>query len=177
MPATHFQLKTLTFVMVLGSWYSQYLLFPLIFHSSWVVSFCISFACQVKKSHRSRRAQRPRPRRPSTAMGALTLWTPQPRPVLAATAHRCLAPTTQSSSRSSNSRKRSSSKALTCTFSSAHFSNFLNQSVLRRLQHFLISNSQFQQKTKERNPVPSRARHAGYNSRRSCTVFAPGREA
>lgn len=37
--------------------------------------------------------------------------------------------------------------------------------------------SQVQQETKERNPVPSRARHAGYNTGGSCSVPAPGREA
>lgn len=53
-------------------------------------------------------------------MGALTLWTPQPHLALAATAPRCQALTTQSSLRSSNSKKRSLSKALTCTFCCTH---------------------------------------------------------
>lgn len=71
---------------------------------------------QARRNHRNRRIQTPKLQKPSTAMGALTRWTPRRHLALAATAPRCQALTTQSSLRSSSSRKRSLSKASTCTF-------------------------------------------------------------
>lgn len=70
---------------------------------------------QARRNHQNRRTLTPRLQKPSTAMGALTRWTPRHRLASAATAPRCQALTTQSSLRSSNSRKKSLSKASTCT--------------------------------------------------------------
>lgn len=135
---------------------------------------------QVKRNHQSRTAQRPRPPRPLTAMGALTLWTLRLHLASAATAPRCQAPTTPSSLKSSNSRRRSSSRASTCMFHHTP-SHTVKSLILSRLYCGYITFgflylTQLQQETKERNPVPSRARHAGYNPRRPCSVPAPGRE-
>ncbi len=50
--------------------------------------------------------------------------------------------------------------------------------MLHQLQCSLsLDPTQVQQETKERNPVPSGARHAGYNPRGPCSVLAPGGEA
>lgn len=70
-------------------------------------------------------------------MGALTLWTPRPRLASAATAPRCQVPTTPSSLRSSNSKRRSSSKALTCRFHHTHIYHFICNVMLHQLQYVL----------------------------------------
>lgn len=93
-----------------------------------VIVFC--GVPQARRNHQNRRVLRPRPQRPLTAMGASTLWTPQPRRASAATAPKCRGQTTQSSLRSSNSKKKSSSKASTCTtncflYQQTFFSNVL----------------------------------------------------
>lgn len=46
-----------------------------------------------------------------------------------------------------------------------------------RNQSVSLGHKQVQQETKERNPVPTGARNAGYNSRGSGSVFTPRRKA
>lgn len=88
------------------------------------------FTLQARRNLQSRRIQTPRLQKPSTAMGASTRWTPRRRLALAATAPRCQALTTQSSLRSSSSRKRSLSKASTCTFTHLTFQLFQTVTVV-----------------------------------------------
>lgn len=132
---------------------------------------------QARKNLQNRKVPIPRPQRPLTAMAASTLWTPRPRRASAATAPKCRGRTTRSSLRSSNSKKKSSSKASTCTIN-----DFLHlrPSLFLLLPHDATVCSvcgfpkQVQQETKEGDPVSSGARHARYHARGSRPVFAPG---
>lgn len=123
-----------TFVMVLGAVWNNnggiFGLFSLLLHFSFGLSYLGSLVLQGRKSHRSRRAQRQRPRRPSTAMGASTLWTLQPHLASEVTAHRCQAPTTLSNLKSSSSKRRSSNRALTCELSFILINEFIPSTLL-----------------------------------------------
>lgn len=166
---------------------SSALLFSVI--SSGLLLFSV-WSSQARRSLQNRRALRPRPQRPLTAMAASTLWTPRPRPASAATAPKCRAQTTQSSSRSSNSKKKSSSKASTCTIHPLVFF-LLSANTGSRIPSISCEYcgttarsvcvcgdpKQVQQETKERDPVSPRARHAGYDAGGSGPVPAPGGEA
>lgn len=90
-------------------------------------------------------------------MAALTLWTPRPRRASAATALKCRGLTTRSSLRSSNSKKKSSSKASTCTINDFsyppthslwNFSRFFYYSMIQQCVLYVGIPNRFNKKPK-----------------------------